>query len=537
MEGPLEDPPRRPRLDLPRWRGRKLVLVVVDSLRTDMLLRCVAEGTAPMFSALLDRGDLVGDCVSTFPSVTPVASAEMTTGRRPDEHGISGVNWFHRVERRYVEYGSSFEATRALGLIRSLYDIVYEMNLSHLSSRVTTVFERLAPLGVRTACTPFLIYRGPTRHEVGVEGVLRRVAVAASFRHAVWGPDELFFGELYASRRVPCRPTLARPGVRDPYSACVARELARDDAYDFLLFSLPDNDHHSHRFGPGATTDSIARADRCLGELIEACGGIEAFCEHHAVIVCADHAQTRVAEALPLVEALDSRWRVLRPSGERDAPAELAVSPCARAGSVYVLSEGDRGRRTHAGARRLLAGLEGVDLVAWLVDGDGHPLMRSETGPELATEAVVERDGRELRFRPGTHSRDLRGARWDLDGDPAVLDLRERDGALASDAYPDALARLWAALAARQAGDLVVSLAPGWECVDWGGASHAGGGSHGSLAAGDSVGPLLACGLDGFSSDQRGQWTIGDVAGLIDSHFADRAEIQIPESDALARVS
>jgi hypothetical protein len=507
---------------------------VVDSLRTDMLLRCVADGTAPMLAALLDRGELIGDCVSTFPSVTPVAAAEITTGCRPDEHGISAVNWFHRVEGRYIEYGSSFEATRALGLIRTLYDIVYEMNLSHLSAEVTTVFEQVAPAGVRTACTPFLIYRGPRRHELGLEGVLRRVALAASFRHAVWGPDELFYGELYASRRVPCRPTLARPGIRDPYSACVSRELASDEAYDFLLFSLPDNDHHSHRFGPGATADSIARADRCLGELIDACGGVDRFCERHAVVLCADHAQTDVLEALPLAETLEAHWRVLRPSTERAAEADLAVCPCARAGAVYVLSDGARGRRVHAGVRRVLGGLDGVDLVAWLATPDGAPVLRSEGDPGAAAEAVVERGGRELRFRPGSQGSDLRAAGWDLDGDLGVLELRRRDGAVASDAYPDCLGRLWAALSASQAGDVLVSLAPGWECVDWGGASHAGGGSHGSLAAGDSLGPLLVCGVDGFSSDESRQWTIADVARLIDNHFAGRAEPT--RSHALARV-
>ena len=170
------------------------------------------------------------------------------------------MNWYHRAERRYVEYGSSFEATRAFGLFRSLYDTVYNMNMAHLSDEVETVFESLGDHGVRTACTPFLIYRGRTRHELGLEGLLRRVALAATFRHATWGPDELFYGELYSSRRVPCKPTLARPGTRDEYSACCGRELVENDLYDFLLFSLPDNDYHSHKFGPEAPGRSRSRA-------------------------------------------------------------------------------------------------------------------------------------------------------------------------------------------------------------------------------------------------------------------------------------
>ena len=257
--------------------ARKLVLCVVDSLRTDILERAATDGDAPTFAALLDRGTLIRDCVSSFPSVTPVCTSEITTGVAPDRHWISGMNWYHRAERRYVEYGSSFEATRAFGLFRSLYDTVYNMNMAHLSDEVETVYETLGDHGVRTACTPFLIYRGRTRHEMGLEGLLRRVALAATFRHATWGPDELFYGELYSSRKVPCKPTLARPGTRDAYSACCGRELVEHDLYDFLLYSLPDNDYHSHKHGPEAQLESVAVADAAFAELVDAGGGIDAL--------------------------------------------------------------------------------------------------------------------------------------------------------------------------------------------------------------------------------------------------------------------
>ena len=67
--------------------------------------------------------------------MTPVACAEIVTGRRRRRHWISGMNWYHRLERRYVEYGSSLEASRAFGIFRTLYDLVYNMNLAHLSPR------------------------------------------------------------------------------------------------------------------------------------------------------------------------------------------------------------------------------------------------------------------------------------------------------------------------------------------------------------------------------------------------------------------
>ena len=131
-------------------RDRKLVLCVVDSLRTEMLEQACAEGLAPTFAALSERGVLIGDCVSSFPSVTPVCCSEIATGVGPDRHWISGMNWYHRAERRYVEYGSSFEATRAFGLFRSLYDTVYNMNMAHLSNEVETFSSALAT----TACEP-----------------------------------------------------------------------------------------------------------------------------------------------------------------------------------------------------------------------------------------------------------------------------------------------------------------------------------------------------------------------------------------------
>jgi hypothetical protein len=484
--------------------ARKLVLTYVDSLRTDMLERAVREGRAPTFEALLERGVLIGDCVSSFPSVTPVACAEMVTGAAADRHWISGMNWFHRLERRYVEYGSSLDATRTVGVFRALYDLVYNMNLAHLNPNVETLFERLDDAGVRTACTPFLIYRGRHRHQVSLDGLLRRAVETTrlKFRHHTWGPAELFYGDLYASREVPCKST-SIPGSRDGYSACCAAELEREDGYDFLLLSLPDNDNYSHRYGPEASVESIAKADHCFAKLVEAGGGLEAFLADHAVILLADHAQTSVSRGLPLADLLAREWTVLAPSDDRPELAQLAVSPTGRAAHVYLLpGEGERAELTEVGRR--LAETEGVDLVCRLEDG--------------AT-AVVERGGGRLRFRPGNQVTDLRGGGWDIEGDPAVLEASVEDGRFHSDEYPDPLARVFSALAAPHAGDFIVSLASGYEAVDWGGVSHAGGGSHGSLHRGDSLGPLLLVGCGPDDPGERAQWALRDVAGIVLEHF------------------
>lgn len=500
--------------------AKKLVLTYVDSLRTDMLERAIAEGRAPTFATLIERGVLIPDCVSSFPSVTPVASAEMVTGVGADRHWISGMNWFHRLERRYVEYGSSLEASRAFGVFRALYDLVYNMNLAHLSPEIETVFESLEDVGERTACTPFLIYRGRQRHEVSLEGLLRRAvdATKLKFHHHTWGPTDLFYGDLYSSRKVPCKST-SIPGNRDGYAACCAAKLLREDLYDFLLLSLPDNDNYSHHHGPEATVESIAKADDAFATYAEAAGGLDEFLETHAVILLADHSQTDVHRGLPLAELLAAEWSVLQPSEERPELAQLAVSPTGRAAHVYLLSgEAEPAEPTAVAAR--LGVIEGVDLVCRLEDADGLPLRRETPGvPADDVWAVVEREDAAVRFRPGDDVADLRGGRWEVEGEPAALAASIEDGRLSSEAYPDPLARVWSALTAPHAGDFVVSLAPGFEAVDWGGVSHAGGGSHGALHAGDSLGPLLFVGCGPDSAEEREQWALRDVAPVIREHF------------------
>ena len=477
---------------------KKLVLAVIDSLKPDMLDQAVAEGEAPALAALLDCGTYVRDCVSTFPSVTPVASAAIATGRGPGEHHIPAMNWFHRGEERYVEYGSSLAATRAFGIVRSLYDTVYNMNLAHLSRAHKTVFEHLDDAGFRTACTTYLIYRGRTRHDPSGGSVYRRIAEAAQFRHPVYGARELFYADLFDSRDTGCTSALGMPGQRDRHTGCVGAYLVEHGLFDFLLFSLPDNDTYSHKVGPDGQVRSIAEADQALERIMHVAGGAEAFLEEHAVIVMSDHSQTAVEQAINLAEVFADA-RVLIPGDVAPTEAELAACPSARSAMVYALDEGRRDQLVR-GAVGTLTEVDGVDLV-----------ITGENG-----EAVVRSGRGELRFKPGGELADARGRRWSLRGDEAALELRAGDGEVESDTYPDALGRLWSALRCPHSGDVMVSAELGFEFVDWGGADHVGGGSHGSLHRDDSEGVLLMCGLE---TAQREHWSLEDVTPLVLEHF------------------
>ncbi len=60
------------------------------------------------------------------------------------------MNWFHREEHRYVEYGSSFRSAQRFGITRQLTDTVYNMNRAHLSAET----QRCSRRSTTPTCAP-----------------------------------------------------------------------------------------------------------------------------------------------------------------------------------------------------------------------------------------------------------------------------------------------------------------------------------------------------------------------------------------------
>jgi hypothetical protein len=496
----------------------KLVLCVIDAMAPAMLERAVAAGVAPMLATLMERGRYIPECVAAFPSVTPVCAASIVTGTAQDEHLIPGMNWFHREEHRYVEYGSSFRAAQRFGIVRQLTDTVYNLNRAHLSPDTPTVFESLDDANLRTAGTTYLMYRGRHRHEPQKDTALTRFATRL-MRHPVMGPRELFYADIFASRATGCRSGLGMPGVRDRHGGCVSAYMVEHDLFDFLLLSLPDNDWYSHKHGPDGQLHSIAQADLQLARVFNAAGGIDRFLDEHAVIAMADHSQALVTDTIDLQREL-ADLGVLGPKGgvqeaaREGGPgsdgAHIAVCPSQRGAMVYALHEAERDAMRASVVTRALA-LDGVDLVIWL-ERDAHDAPR---------EAVIARpDCGELRFAPegaGGNVKDVRGLKWSIEGELAAVEAQVKDGLFLAPDYPDALARVWSSLICPTSGEVLLSAAPGFEFLDWGGAAHVGGGSHGSLHASDSLGALVLCGME--PAEEPAQWAIRDIAPLVRGHF------------------
>jgi hypothetical protein len=249
---------------------------------------------------------------------------------------------------------------------------------------------------------------------------------------------------------------------------------------------------------------SIAEADRQLERVMHAGGGPDAFLEDHAVIVVSDHSQSTVEAEIDLFSAFDG-FEVLPPSGSTRRDPEIALCPSSRSAQVYLLDEARHEELADRVAATALA-LDGVDLVLRLSD---HP----------DGEAIVSSAAGELRFRRGGDLEDLRGEHWSVEGAVEVLALDVSGGQVRSDAYPDALGRIWSSLRCRTSGEVLLSATPGYEFLDWGGAHHVGGGSHGSLHATDSHAVMIWCGTGPDSVDAKPQWSLRDVTPMILEHF------------------
>jgi hypothetical protein len=424
-------------------------------LTPELLEHGIESGVAPSLAYLVDEGSYARG-TTTFPSLTPVCLSSLATGTHPDAHRVPHLAWYHRGEERLVEYGSSFPAMRAAGARQALKDGMFEMCHAHLNPQTPTIFEAVEDAELVPAAINFTCYRGRTRHPIKLPGIAAR----NRWYEAVYGPKRFFFFNLFESDATgaPLAVRSRLEGSVDAYAGFVGRWLVTRDGFDLLVFYLPDVDYASHIEGPTAPLEALGRADDAVRALMDAAGGPDEFLERYAVLLCSDHGQTAVTQGARLQDAY-ADLTILTRRGD-PAAADVAVTASNRCGMVYRLGA-DLDPRALA---QRLDGVEAADVVLFAEDGF----------------AVARREGEDLRFRPA-------GDGWELAGDADVLDeLR----------YPNAVERAWHALANPNSGEVIVSAREGFEFADLGGRDHAGGGSHGSLVAGDSTIPLVTAGFD-----------------------------------------
>jgi Type I phosphodiesterase / nucleotide pyrophosphatase len=444
---------------------RKVILIVIDGLTPEVFEEAISSGRALALSFLAAHGEY-RRAVSTFPSLTPVCLSSIATGAHPSGHRIPHLVWYDRERKRIVEYGSSFAAMRAVGTGRAIRDTVIAMNRDHLSRETPTIYETLEREGLTTAAVNMTVYRGPVSHR----------STLGSLVPEAEGPTRFFYYSLFESDRTgaPIAVRARALGSIDAYAATVGRWLVTRDGFDFLVYYLPDYDFASHAYGPEGTQAALARSDAAVGALLDAAGGGDAFLDRYEVILCSDHGQMPVRDGVRLERALDGVPLLSSRGPAYDAEVFLAASN--RVAQAYRL---DDCRLDVPELAARLAADEAVDGAAYR-DGD---------------DAMLLRRGETLRFRP-----DEEGG-WETGGDASLLD------------DPNGFERVWEALANPNAGEVLAWAVEGTEFADIGGRHHAGGGSHGSLLAGDSDVPMLSVGAGAPPG------RIVDIAPLVAGRF------------------
>ena len=354
-------------------RPKKVVYVVIDGMHRDAFEQVTASGKAPALRFIRERSSYVRDAVAVFPTITPVATASLVTGAPPSAHGIPGMCWYDRAAQRFVNYGQSPRAAVVEGLSQVVEDVLHNLNEEHLSPGVDTVHETLDRLGFRTASINYMVFRGPHTHEVK-PNALGRALFRKHLPKTISGPLEHYFADVVGGAAAEgCKKMLSRRGgpikrmaATDSWAACVARELLESDAADMILFYLHENDHQSHKDGPGAQVDSLAEADRHVAYVLDAFGSWERTAEEVGFVVTSDHSQSPIADDSDHVFALEdvlgdftqvAAGKGGEPFGERD----IACAGNGRVGFVY-LNE-DRRNALLGPVTRALGDAPGIDQV------------------------------------------------------------------------------------------------------------------------------------------------------------------------------
>ncbi|SPF34499.1 Type I phosphodiesterase / nucleotide pyrophosphatase family protein [Candidatus Desulfosporosinus infrequens] len=490
---------------------RKVILFVIDSLHPVALAKILSEGNAPALSFLAKQGTYFDRVVSSFPTMTPVATSSMITGTWPDRHGVPGFIWYNEVIKEIVDYGATRHTVFKIGTEKVLRNLLIRLNEEHLCLETPTLYEVLEAKGYSAGNVNFFMYRGTQPYCAKVPLLLALSTCLQFNQVVVSGPSHLTLGQLIRSpfsnwpNGYP-RGAFHRFGFNDSFSGKIAARMVREgNQPDLMVVYFPDNDKYSHRHGPLRSGPSIERADFQVAAVLNEYGSWEEAVEKNLIIVTGDHSQTMVGLGkeylIDLDQALKSfkRLKVTEEAND-DISQEIAICPNERMAFIYILQRKSEILPDVVG---ILAQDSRNAQIAWKVSENRYSVFQGGTEKYLL-------------FSRGGPYQDVYGQYWSLEGDLSVVDAHVMgDQKIEFRKFPDALTRLISALEARGGSRVVVSAASGYEYLAVGGPIHPGGGSHGSLEEEDSTVPMIITGMPIQLEHPR----IIDLFPLILRHF------------------
>lgn len=426
---------------------RRVVFVLIDGARHDVLGDLLARGDLPNLARWVIEPGGITVATTVFPSTTGVAYVPFLFGRYPGAANVPGIRWLDRAAagaglRAQWSAARSYCGAQAAWINRDI-------------ACGPSIFE-LVPQSL-AICTP--IIRG-----------LARGAHLMPVRRALLGIAAHYFGTYGALDRA----------VADAWLAVAA------ESWRFLFVVFPGPDGLSHLLGPShpQVLDSYRRIDRALGRFV---ARARTAGEDPVLFVAADHGASSVAEHCDIALALEGLgvptirhplhvWR-------RGAQAAVMVSGNGCAHVYFRPRSGDGTPRSGAAVPSDLVGelmgLPGVRLGAWR---DGHGDVVVASGWQRACVAA-DADG--VGYEP------LLGDPLGLGAERFTLADRDMLSRSRRTAFPDAPRQLVQLFESPRTGDLVLAAAHGSDFRDaWEFPEHRAG--HGSLIADHMEVPLAA---------------------------------------------
>ncbi len=405
----------------------RLLLVVADGVRADILEEEMDAGRAPAMAALRARGSSQ-PISSSFPSVTGPAYVPFLMGQHPGRVGLPGLRWFDRA--RSIKWAPSQS--------RSYAGIDIWHVDSDIAPNVPTMLEYAQP----SIAAMSMIGRGATHGRIG-RGLAWMARAAPSH----------FRGDLLGWRAVERQATAA---FLSKFGAVRPR---------FSVLAITSPDKFAHKFGcrSNEVRTAIRDVDDAIAQaqtLAERGGWLDSL----HVWVTGDHGHAPVHEHFDLHGWLEGEGlRVLAHPRLNVKSPDVVLMVGGNAMAHLYLAPAERTRRwwhTHAASwdRTLdrLVAHPSVDIMAVSLSDSVVQLRHAERGT-----AEVHR-----------HT-SAGGTRWSYvaeHGDPLQLGgtLRDLDACTAWEAtsatpYPDALVQLSWLAASSRAGDVILSASEGWD--------------------------------------------------------------------------
>ncbi len=461
--------------------GRKIVVIVVDSLTNQALQHAIRCPDFPAFRYLIRHGHYVPNIISSFPSMTVSDVSTMLTGSYPEDHRIPGLIWIDVNRREVVNYGNNLRQALQLGVRPVVENTLYNLNQTHLSKTVHTIFEDLQDNGYTTGAINMLVYRGRTSHRLSPPVYVRPLLHRASY--PVQGPDVLVFGKLAEQSFAEGKDGIFhRFGLHDDFSVqSLVAIMKQGQLPDFTMVYLPDNDSYVHKYGVGQMK-GVIRVEKNLRRVLGAFGKWSDTLGHITLIVMGDSGVTPVlpAKRHPTIMLKDlfqgyAVYRWGKPFNDKD---DVGFAVNSRMAYVYIFNQNIQ----HPEMIRRLTTDPRIDVIACLYRNAVFV-----TNPENRTSQFI--------FYKNGNTKDVYGQSWKLKGNIRILDLRiGGDGRLQYGRYPDVLQQLWSASHSHKGRYLIVTAKKGYQFGDDQSPEHDGGAQQGSLLKEDVLAPIIIVG-------------------------------------------